>query len=129
MSVPLTYPLLAYLLARMVGAAVARSRGWSPEARAPLRLAVSHRFLVVSLVFLIGFRIGMNVETSNVIDVGYSGVIGADRIADGSLPYGSFPADDPHGDTYDPVMYLAYAPFAAVLPWSGKWDGLPVVPP
>ena len=28
-----------------------------------------------------GFRIGLNVTASNVIDVGYAGVIGADRIA------------------------------------------------
>ena len=31
----------------------------------------------------VGFRIGLNVTSSNVIDVGYSGVIGADQLVDG----------------------------------------------
>ena len=39
--------------------------------------------LTVGLVFLAAFRIGLNMADSNVIDVGYAGVIGADRIADG----------------------------------------------
>lgn len=124
-SVPLVYPLLTYLLIRLVGMAVARSRGWSPEHREPLRLAVPYRFLVVGLVFLIGVRVGLNVTASNVIDVGYSGVIGADRVARGELPYGGFPSDNPRGDTYGPVAYYAYVPFEAVLPWQGRWDDLP----
>lgn len=124
-SVPLVYPGLIYLLVRLVALAAARSRGRSPEAREPLRLAVPYRFLVIALVFLIGFRVGLNVETSNVIDVGYSGVIGADRVAHGELPYGSFPPDDARGDTYGPAAYYAYVPFEAVLPWSGRWDDLP----
>ena len=40
-----------------------------------------------------GFRIGLNVSDSNVIDVGYSGVIGAQRIASGEAPYGHFPVE------------------------------------
>ena len=39
--------------------------------------------------------------------------------------YGDFPSDNEHGDTYGPVTYLAYVPFEALLPWSGKWDDLP----
>ena len=35
------------------------------------------------VVFLAAFRVGLNVTDSNVIDVGYAGVIGADRIVDG----------------------------------------------
>ena len=62
---------------------------------------------------------------SNVIDVGYAGVIGADRLADGDKPYGDFPKDNEHGDTYGPVTYAAYVPFEQVLPWSGRWDDLP----
>ena len=62
---------------------------------------------------------------SNVIDVGYAGVIGADRIADGDALYGTFPKDNEHGDTYGPVNYVAYVPFEQVWPWSGRWDDLP----
>ena len=43
-------------------------------------------------VFLLGFRIGLNVQAPySVIDVGYAGVIGAHRIANGQSPYGNFP--------------------------------------
>lgn len=116
-SVPLVYPLLAYLLVRMLMVARRRSE--------PPRLAVSRDVLLILLVFLLGFRIGLNITQSSVIDVGYSGVIGADRIAHGDPPYGTFPADDRRGDTYGPVAYLAYVPFEAVLPWGGEWDDLP----
>ena len=37
------------------------------------------RWLAVAVVFLMAFRIGLNVLNSNVIDVGYAGVIGADQ--------------------------------------------------
>ena len=40
-----------------------------------------------------GFRVGLNVERSNVIDVGYSGVIGAERIVHGQAPWGNFPVE------------------------------------
>ena len=48
--------------------------------------------LAAATVFLVGFRIGLNVRGSNVIDVGYSGVIGAraDRRTAQS-PYGHMP--------------------------------------
>jgi hypothetical protein len=65
------------------------------------------------------------VTNSNVIDVGYAGVIGADRIADGEPLYGRFPRDNVMGDTYGPVIYLAYVPFEQALRWSGRWDDLP----
>jgi hypothetical protein len=63
---------------------------------------------------------------SNVIDVGYSGVVGADHITRGHELYNaSFPADNSHGDTYGPIDYLTYVPFEQIWPWSGKWDDLP----
>jgi uncharacterized membrane protein len=60
-----------------------------------------------------------------VIDVGYSGVIGADRVTHGEALYGNFPADNSSGDTYGPVNYYAYVPFELLFPWSGEWDALP----
>jgi hypothetical protein len=111
--------------------------------------------LVGATVLLMGFRVGLNLEQDAVLDVGYAGVIGAQRIADGTAPYGRFPeretgrpcgpptadgevADwvqangrcetaNPLGDTYGPVNYHAYLPGLAVLGWSGKWDRLPAV--
>jgi hypothetical protein len=88
-----------------------------------------------------------------VIDVGYAGVIGADRIVHGQSPYGNFPVEEDlpkcgpadasgdvrdrvqtngrcesandRGDTYGPVSYLAYVPGYAFFGWTGKWDDLP----
>jgi hypothetical protein len=119
-SVPLAYPLMAYLLGRMLWIGLRRSR--RPD---PLRLLVPASWLVIGLLFLVGFRIGLNVADSNVIDVGYAGVIGADRLADGKTLWGDFPKDNEHGDTYGPVNYAAYVPFEQALPWSGRWDDLP----
>ncbi len=119
-SVPIVYPLLVYLLARALWLGLRTDRP-----RPALRLMVSVQVLAIALVFLVGFRIALNVMDSNVIDVGYAGVIGADRIADGDTLYGTFPKDNEHGDTYGPVNYAAYVPFEQVWPWSGRWDDLP----
>jgi hypothetical protein len=119
-SVPLAYPPMLYLLGRMLWIGLRRSR--APD---PLRLLVPASWLLVGLLFLVGFRIGLNVTNSNVIDVGYAGVIGADRLADGDKLWGNFPEDNQHGDTYGPVNYAAYVPFEQVLPWGGSWDDLP----
>ena len=120
-SAPLVYPVLLYLLARVLFAAF--------RPRRPAGALVPHAsltVLVVGLVFLTAFRIGLNVADSNVIDVGYAGEIGADRIADGSELYGDGFSDDvERGDTYGPVNYLLYVPFEQALPWSGRWDDLP----
>jgi hypothetical protein len=120
-SAPLVYPVLLYLLARVLFA------GFRPR-RPPGRL-VPHApltLLVVGLVFLTAFRIGLNIADSNVIDVGYAGVVGADRIVDGDSLYGrGFSDDVERGDTYGPVTYLLYVPFEQALPWSGHWDDLP----
>jgi hypothetical protein len=145
-SVPLVYPPLVYLLVRalVVGLTGRGTRG------RPLWPAW---VLLAATVFLAGFRVGLNLQASNVIDVGYSGVIGADRIAHGVSPYGHFPIEgtlkacgpadaegeirnriqtngrcesaNPQGDTYGPVAYEAYLPMYAIRGWSGKWDGLP----
>jgi Glycosyltransferase family 87 len=119
-SVPLVYPLLLYLLGRMLWIGLRRGRR-----REALRPLVPISWLLVGLLFLMGFRIGLNVADSNVIDVGYAGVIGANRIAHGSQLWGNFPTDNQHGDTYGPVNYAAYVPFERIWPWSGRWDTLP----
>jgi hypothetical protein len=120
-SVPLVYPPLLYLLARML--ALMRRRG-RRETR-PLRLLVPVPWLALAVVFLIGFRIALNVTDSNVIDVGYAGVIGAQHVSHGTPLYGHFPTENEHGDTYGPVNYEAYVPFEQVFGWSGSWDDLP----
>jgi hypothetical protein len=146
-AMPLVYPPLVYLLGRMVWS------GWRGRGVAESRPVWPVWVLAAATVFLAGFRIGLNVENSNVIDVGYSGVVGADRISHGHAPYGPFPLEgklkacgpadqdgeirdriqtngrcesaNPQGDTYGPVAYEAYLPGYWIFGWTGKWDDLP----
>lgn len=130
-SVPLAYPPLLYLFARLAWIGLRRKHGFPPGAvetetgvSAP-RVNFSNRLLIAGLALLIVFRVVINIADSNVVDVGYSGVIGADLIQEGKAPYGNMPADNGNGDTYGPLNYLLYIPFEAVMPWSGEWDALP----
>ena len=102
-----------------------RRRARAPRPPGPLRLLVPAPWLALAVVFLIGFRIALNVTDSNVIDVGYAGVIGAQRITDGGPLYGNYPSDNEHGDTYGPVNYEAYVPFQQIFGWRDRWDDLP----
>jgi len=145
-SVPLVYPVLAYLLARGLWIGVLRPGQ-------ALRSAWPTWALAAAAVFLLGFRVGLNLETPRgVIDVGLAGVAGAQRILDGETPYGNMPqrsgkpcgpedadgqvrdhiqtngrceAAIERGDTYGPVSYLAYVPATLGFGWSGLWDSLP----
>jgi hypothetical protein len=117
-SVPLVYPVLVYLLGRSLWIGL-RGRGEG------LRPVWPVMWMVVAALFLMGFRVGLNLADSGAVDVGYAGVVGADRIAHGEPIYDNFPPDVSQGDTYGPVNYLAYVPFERIWPWSGSWDDLP----
>jgi hypothetical protein len=117
-SVPLVYPVLLYLLGRSLWIGL-RGRGEG------LRPIWPVTWMIVAALFLMGFRIGLNVADSGAIDVGYASVVGADRIAHGEPIYDNFPDDISSGDTYGPVNYLAYVPFELVWPYTGSWDDLP----
>ncbi len=137
-SVPLAYPPLVYLLVRLLVVGLRRPREPAPADdadgdTAPRIVASRPRaegtfpvWVMVAVTCLaMGLRLGLNAWDANVIDVGYAGVIGADRITDGYTPYGTFPSDCRQCDTYGPVNYLAYVPFEAVAPWEGRWNDLP----
>ena len=117
-SVPLVYPVLLYLLGRSLWIGL-RGRGDG------LRPVWPVAWMLIAALFLMGFRVGLNVADSGAIDVGYAGVVGADRVAHGEPIYDNFPDDISTGDTYGPVNYLAYLPFERIWPWSGEWDDLP----
>ncbi|HET6691534.1 MAG TPA: glycosyltransferase family 87 protein [Miltoncostaeaceae bacterium] len=138
-SVPLQYPPMAYLALRLGWIAVARTRAARPLTvpaaasdgeRPPPRLRPSFGgsaptwVLVTLLIVTLALRFGLNAFNSNVIDVGYAGVIGADRIAHGATPYGNMPSDCGSCDTYGPLNYIAYVPFELTQPWEGRWDDL-----
>src|SRR3954465_6259751 len=135
-SAPLAYPPFAYLIGRGIWIGIT---GRAPRGRPRWPVWI----LLAATVFAAGFRIGLNVRASNVIDVGYSGVIGAQRIVDGEAPWGNFPVEDklkpggpkdaageireriqtngrcesanPQGDTYGPVAYESYIPGVALF--------------
>jgi len=111
-SVPLVYPPLVWLLGRMLWLGF---RGARTAPARPLRLLVPARWLAIALVFLVGFRVGLNVTNSNVIDVGTATVAGADLMRHGRPLYGHFPKGLERGDTYGPVTYASYVPFVAVF--------------
>jgi hypothetical protein len=145
-AVPLFYPALVWVVLRGVWIG-ATGRGSRSRPLWPAWV------LLAAAVFLAGFRIGLNVQASNVIDVGYSGVIGAERIVHGQAPWGNFPVEDnlkacgpadaageirervqangrcesanPQGDTYGPVAYESYIPGYLLFGWNGKWNSLP----
>jgi hypothetical protein len=145
-SAPLVYPPLLYLIGRglyigITGRATRGATQWSVW------------ILLALTTFSAGFRVGLNVRSSNVIDVGYAGVIGAERIVHGEVPYDHMPIEDDlkacgpkdqdgeirdriqtngrcesandRGDTYGPVSYESYIPGYLALGWTGKWDDLP----
>ena len=120
LSTPAIYPFMLYLLVRMVLLGFGRGRP-----RRPLRVFVPVSWLAIGVIFLVGFRVGLNVVNSNVIDVGYAGVIGANKLLHGQPLYGNWPKDNAQGDTYGPVAYYAYVPFRMIFGWSGTWDDLP----
>jgi hypothetical protein len=117
-SVPLQYIPLTYLFGRALWIGV-RGGGEGLRPRWPAA------WLLIAALFLVGFRVGLNMADSGAIDVGYAGVVGADRIAHGEPIYDNFPEDVSQGDTYGPVNYLAYVPFERIWPWSGAWNDLP----
>jgi hypothetical protein len=117
-SVPLQYPVLLYLLGRSLWIGF-RGRGEG------LRPVWPVAWMLVAALFLMGFRVGLNLADSGAIDVGYASVVGADRVTHGEPIYDNFPDDVSQGDTYGPVNYYAYVPFELIWPWSGSWDDLP----
>jgi hypothetical protein len=117
-SVPLAYPVLVYLLGRCLWIGF-RGRG------AGLRPVWPTMWLLIAALFLIGFRVGLNMADAGAIDVGYAGVTGAHRIIHGEQLYGDWPEDIHSGDTYGPVNYAAYVPFEVIWPYTGEWDDLP----
>ena len=110
--------------------------------------------LAAAAVFLVGFRVGLNVEAPaqrdrrrlrgrdrSGPDPRRAGAVRAHagpgqpravrpRRRDGEIrdriqANGRCESANPRGDTYGPVAYLAYVPAVLTFGWSGKWDALP----
>jgi hypothetical protein len=112
-SVPLVYPVLAYLLVRMLIA------GFRPRRTGQRLVPIAPvAFFVVAILLLAGFRIGLDIADGKVGDVGYGTAVGAWRIDHGQPLYVDSGRNDQHFDTYGPASYLAYYPFVKALPLS-----------
>jgi hypothetical protein len=121
-SVALTYPVLLYVLGRMLWA------GFFPRERAgPLIPWIPLRWVVIAAVALACGRIALNIVDSHVIDIGVAGVVGADHVTHGQELYaGNFaPGLAIRGDVYAPFNYIAYVPFELIFPWDGHWGDVP----
>jgi hypothetical protein len=121
-SVPLTYPVLGYVLLRMLWVGV-RPR----DRPGPLVPVLPVNWLAIGVVVLACARIALNVADSQVIDIGVAGVVGADHISHGQELYngGFAPGVGIRGDVYGPFNYIAYLPFEALFPWHGHWGDVP----
>jgi hypothetical protein len=117
-AVLLWYPPLLYLLARTLLMGFGYGERVEKTSNFPTPL------LLLLGTFAGGFILSLNLD-SGVLDVGYAGVAGGDRILEGVSPYGNMPSDIGWGDTYGPLNYLLYIPFIWLLGWSGTWDYLP----
>ena len=117
-AVVLWYPPLIYLFVRTLLMGFGIGERVEKTSNLPMWL------LMVLAGLAGGLVLALNIE-SRVIDVGYAGVVGADRILEGRIPYGNMPADVGTGDTYGPLNYLIYVPFVLMFGFSGEWDFLP----
>lgn len=105
-SVPLIYPVLAYLVLRLLVAGLRprrRTGALIPHARPS--------WLIVGLVCLTVFRVAFNLADSTPGDIGTTSAQTATKLAHGQLPYGNH-----SGDAYGPLTYVAYLPFVEVWP-------------
>jgi hypothetical protein len=117
-AVVLWYPPLVYLFIRTLLMGFGIGERVERTSNLPMWL------LMVLAGLAGGLVMSLNVD-ARVIDVGYAGVVGADRILDGTIPYGNMPSDVGTGDTYGPLNYLLYVPFVLMFGYSGEWDFLP----
>ena len=111
----LAYPPMLYLAARMFALTRASRTGGAPPAGAgSLRLLVRQRWLLVAIAVLAAVHIWWALAGSANVDVGWAGVDGAKRLLHGRALYGEglTAGVDLHLDTYGPLDYLAYVPFA-----------------
>jgi hypothetical protein len=117
-AVILWYPPLLYLLGRML----LMGLGFGERVVKTSNFPTPVLFVLGALAS--GLVLALNLD-ARVIDVGYAGVVGGDRIMHGTIPYGNMLSDVGTGDTYGPLNYLLYVPFLWMFGWSGDWDFLP----
>ena len=123
-SVPLVYPVLVYLLVRMLMLAYARRRRRRRSRCALLVPADAGSALALDLPGRVPRR-----AEPHQLERDRRRLLGRDRRRPAHRTARTSTAtsrtDNPSGDTYGPVNYYAYVPFELAFPWSGRWDDLP----
>jgi hypothetical protein len=112
----IVYVALCYLGVRML--AIARRRH-STASETTMRLALSQRWLIAGIAVLCLVHVSWAAQSAVSSDIGEGGVNGARRIAHGQSLYGAgagtIAGSAEHTDTYGPVNYEGYLPFASTL--------------
>ncbi len=120
-SVPLAYPPLIYLLGEDAVDRLSRPRHAAdgrPRDFVPRRRSLG---LAIATVLLLGARVGLNLTSDHsVIDVGYAGVIGADRIRDRRPALGRLPRGQPLRRHLRPGQLPRLRPLRGRLPVVGR---------
>ena len=91
-----------------------RCARWSPTS-----------WLAIGTVFLMAFRIGLNILNSNVIDVGYSGVIGADKLIHNVALYGHWPKTTCTATPTGRSATCSTSRSGSSSAGAARWDSLP----
>jgi hypothetical protein len=121
-AIPMVYPLLIYLMARLLWTGSGRrtiSRPIGSAMAERVRGATGERVLLIGLVTVVLVRVGFNLFYSGTVDVAYASVFGANSIQHGWPLYAPGPS---HLDTYGPISYLAYLPFELLFPMQSSWQ-------
>ncbi|HEX3909412.1 MAG TPA: glycosyltransferase 87 family protein [Solirubrobacteraceae bacterium] len=132
----LAFGLLLYLAARMLAIArtpdaeaasrrgeAAHTAGAASAPEAPRGALLPRSWLLLGIAVLAVVHVSWALSGTAQVDVGESGVQGAQRIADGHPLYGRVASEarvDRHLDTYGPVDYEAYLPFVGLA--GGGYD-------
>ncbi len=113
------YAPLVYLGGRMAMIArIGRNQPDSPRSVTAPALSLPSSWLIVGIIVLTAVHVSWTLGAQVNTDVGPAGIQGAQQILHGRPLYGTERAlvsnlgYDPHYDTYGPVNYEAYIPFA-----------------
>jgi uncharacterized membrane protein len=120
LSLLCVYAPLAYLCLRMVLIARVGRSAASELPVVPARFWLPTSWLLAGIVILVAVHINWTLGAQVGTDVGPASVQGAVRLVHGQPVYGADHAItaklgyDPHYDTYGPLVYESYIPFASI---------------
>lgn len=91
---------------------------------AALPSSTAQRLGVVVVGATLALGLMLIVTSTGISDIALVNLAGATLLSHGSLPYGNFPPELGHGDTYPLFSYLLFVPSAAFWPVHDAFDDL-----